>query len=404
MKPSFKHILGALAVVLAAPAGAHAEYIVEQSGCLSSMGCGQPARPCYGYAYNPPTFMADCCGWTAGIDFLYLKYRQDCISFGREVRLESYENDSANAAIFKGAGYSTDKFVEQQWNAGFRLALGYKGACDCWDLNLVFTHFNPDDVSTRVATQFTEGTTVSAGTVFIPTFSAFSSIVDISFLPDAFSRFTAEADLHFRFNQLDLDMSRDFFVGRCVTMKPVFGLRALFVDEKYNIVYEAETASGAATAIDYREDVKMENEFKGVGLKAGLESTYSIGCGLAFYGSATGAIAYGEYEVDQRNSLFVTTTVGTNTADTGTFQLHHADQYNTLVSAADLGLGLTWTQLFNCDKSAFNVKIGYEHHVVYDFNQFRSITILDDLGNASAACASGDLALYGIVVGANVAF
>src|SRR3989304_8918027 len=63
----------------------------------------------------------------ATVDALYWKATEDGLEYGLR---NHFPPDTA--VIFKG----TAKTIESDWNAGFRLALGYNIPHDQWDLNL----------------------------------------------------------------------------------------------------------------------------------------------------------------------------------------------------------------------------------------------------------------------------
>lgn len=409
MKSFLMKAWSTLAISSLAVTGLHADYtrsgqVTVMPGSSCNDCCCDKVEPCYGYAYNPPIFFEDCCGWFADIEFLYWKPCQAGVSYGAvyTARLNSPFVDHFDVI---GTIDGVQKYPKFEWDAGFRVGLGYRLPCDCWEVVLRFTHFRTENCGNCISGQFDDVSDFSAdctqGQIFAP---AYSTVVDF-FLPTDFEIWKVCNDWKVHLNQLDLQFAREFFVGRCVTLRPFAGLRALFLEQRYNIDYLAEGTAFTSDveALDLKEYVKMKDDFKGTGLIAGLESTYGFGCGLAFYGSATGALVYGQFDVVQRDEITFSSGASTGAASTFRFNQTKTDNHTCLLAGADLEFGLRWRQAVNCDRNAFTLKLGWEHHVLFDYNKYRSLAS-PALSNVVNNNPSGNLYFYGIVFAATIDF
>ncbi len=409
MKSFMMKAWATLAIATIAVGGLHADYtrsgqVTVMPGCATDCCCDTP-EPCYGYAYNPPVFFEDCCGWFADIEFLYWKPCQEGISYGSVYSLRVTDSFGFDSFDLMGCLDGTVKNPKFEWDAGFRVGIGYRLPCDCWEVGLRFTHYRTDNCGSCISGQFDSypdfGGDYALGSVFAP---AYSTIVDV-YYPTDFEMWKVCTDWKIHFNQVDLEFAREFLVGRCVTLRPYAGLRSIFIEERYNIDTVAQgTASGSGNeALDLKEYVKMKNDFKGTGLIAGLQSTFGFGCGLAFYGNATGSLIYGEYEINQKDEI--TFVDGTSTGANSAVRVSHTkhDNHNCLLAGADIEFGLRWRQAVNCERNAFTLKLGWEHHCWFDYNKLRSLAS-PSFSNVVDNSPSGNLYFYGIVFAATIDF
>ncbi len=409
MRSFLNKVCSALAVAVLSVSALQADAYNECTPC-----CTTRVEPCYGYAYNPGVFIADCCGWYANIAFLYWKPNQEGISAGT---INSVQQNPTGVALteaqsfdFIGTTNAQQVYPRFEWDSGFRVGIGYHLPCDSWSVGLEYTHYRTD-THTNYASAFTD--TLNGvnpigiqGSIFSP---AYSATFDSS---NVFSQTQVAVDVDWRiqFNQLDLDFNREFYVARWMTLKPHAGLRALFINQNYNI---NKRASGfdpfvAATSLNTnsvgqnREIIKMDNDFKGVGLEGGLDMSFDLGCDLAFYGELGAGATFGRVRVTQRDNS--TNQFGPTTLST-TEQINYrvTDNYDTILCNADLAFGIRWRQRVNCDENVFTINFGYEEHIFFGYNRFRNL-LGPGLQDVITNSPTGNLSFYGIVFAAAIDF
>jgi hypothetical protein len=383
-------------------------------------------EPCFGYAYNPPVFVNDCCGWFADVEFLYLKPVQEGISPGATGGASGVspittpilvETTTVGLPTADFSGKIDERFhhPHYDWDSGFRVGLGYRLPCDCWEVSAIFTHYrtnccNNENTSFLVtpAVETTRRATLN-GTLFAPSYSIYREAVS----PFDLSQIALESEWRLNWNQVDLQFSREFYVGRCVTLRPHTGLRALFLEEKYHINQFASGITGVAPIAgeiaSVRETIRMQNNFKGIGVLAGLDMAFDFGCGLAFYGEATGSLNFGKYRTTQQADGALNTFLagrGTATPTLGGLtpnSLHIKDDLDDLLANLDLKFGIRWRNRMNCDRNAFTLKLGWENHVFFGYNRFRN-TVAPTFNDVVTNSPTGNLSLYGIVFAAVLDF
>jgi hypothetical protein len=209
---------------------------------------------------------------------------------------------------------------------------------------------------------------------------------------------TVTADWKVHFNQLDLDFARECFLGRRLTFRPYAGIRVLFIEEKYDIATVSSATLTGTPVVTNREAVTMKDHFKGVGLKAGFLTSFDFSCGIALYGDATWSSTFGQFKVKQNSTASV---VGSGSP--ATLSVSKDDTHDDLLNNFDIAFGIRWRQLFDCDRNAFTLRLGWENHVFFDFNKFRSLATpeFDSIVDNSPG---GDLSFYGIVFAAGIDF
>jgi len=341
---------------------------------------------CYNYGVNPPTIF-DPCGITGSISYLYWKPYQDNGAFANIITPVDGDIDNLQSDTIYNADVQTRlKDPDYQWDSGFQVSVGYLLPCDRWGISLEWTHYETD-VSTQA--------TVSPGYILSPFVYAVGYPTEIG---ETFQRGEAHSEWKLQFNQLDINFSREFYVGKCMTITPFVGLRALWIRNTNRIVTEANSIQGLDTFNDTLTS-NLESDFKSLGLNGGLQSFYEIGCGIGVYGDFGASLVYGCYDAFHRITA-IREDVGSD-IDVGSNFLSY--DRNVLRATLDLSLGLKWMTDFNCNKGQVYVQLGWDHHLYFNQNSFLSLIQTEDqLGLAQER--NSNLYLYGLKFEIGAAF
>jgi hypothetical protein len=269
------------------------------------------------------------------------------------------------------------KNIHGKWNWGFRVGVGYNLPHDGWDLRLNWLRFT-DNAHKRVHTDGDEAVfptnTHPADPVAQNTTSA-----------------KAHANWHLRLNQLDLDMGREFFVSKWLTLRPHFGLRSDWIRQELNSEYN----NFSGHTIPNEVEAEKEDRWWGIGLEGGLDTQWGLGGGWSIFGNLTAAIIYGfhhlEFE-DEDSAATVNQSNGASSAPNGKFA-EVENHYRVSHPILDLQMGLRWDNMFGDDSMHLGVQIGWEHHVYFSQNQFP--TFVDDFNFGTFVANQGDLTLQG---------
>ena len=219
------------------------------------------------------------------------------------------------------------------WDWGWRLGTGYNIPRDGWDLSLAWTHIE----------NHAKGTTHAGDEHLYSVWSVTSHAGDIGTGSEARGNW----DIHL--DQVDLNLGREFYVGRYLTLCPNAGMRSAWIFQDYHIHFEG--SNGA-------EKNHLTNRFWGLGFFAGVDSNWMLGGGFSVYGDAGLAILLGFFDVDQHSSFNGSTTSKIEKS------------FRAGRPIFDLDLGLKWAKKFHRERFAFTLKLGYEYHLYFNQNQF----------------------------------
>ncbi len=272
------------------------------------------------------------------------------------------KNKELTGTIAKGK----TKNIDFDWDFGFRVGIGYNTPHDGWDLDLTWLRF------------YTEG---HSSTHAHANEEILATRIHPDFGLDRFQK--AKGHWHARLNQIDLDLGREFYVSKWLTVRPHFGLRTTWLRQKFNINYDHYTFD---PTIDV--DVRNKNHWWGLGPEAGLDTQWGLGSGFSLYGNLAASIEYGFHKVRVKNHPLP--------------PLNVKDSHRNSRAILDLQIGLQWDHLFYNDRYHIGLHGGWEQHVYFNQNQFD--VFVDDLNEGTFVSNQGDLTYQGWTLGAQFDF
>ncbi|MBS0605458.1 MAG: hypothetical protein KF898_00215 [Parachlamydiales bacterium] len=264
------------------------------------------------------------------------------------------------------------------WDWGFRVGFGYNMPHDGWDLSLTWM---------RVYGKAHEHEHAHGDDALYPTLThPGANLNGVNLGRGPYTK--AKGHWKLQLNQIDLEMGREFFVSKWLTLRPHFGLRTDWIHQKLEVHYNRfEGVSGQ----DY--EVEMKNHFWGLGIAAGLDTQWGLGGGWSIYGNAAFAVLYGFHELDREDEL----------ANGTEFKWVDMDySYRVSRAVGDLQLGLRWDTMFDKDRFHFGIQAGWEHHIYFSQNQFPRF--VDDVAIGDFIANQGDLTFQGWTLSARFDF
>lgn len=373
--------------------------------CASSC-CGMPVieAPCLGWAYNPPAYArcANCdtnCNnsffdtLTARVDFLWWRASEEGIQLGTEEFSDSFVNDPdpVRTTVFNRSHVKHPNF---KYDPGFRLGLINACACDCYDIAFNWTHYHTK-AKVNGASDEDEGITF---------FSDWERLVDVNAL-------AASATYTLNLDMLDLELGRKFYVSNCFVLRPSVGLRGVRLDQNYRVESEAnlDSTSPIPQLSDFLAEVKSRSDFLAIGPRVGLDVEVHLGCGLAIFGQAAGAIVFGKFDNHSREAYRDFATVTSPTPITEFGYEAKSSAHRTSRTITDLAIGLRWDHCFEwCNRyHPVGIAFAWEHHAFYDMNDFNFAERGFELGvgpNGAVGRKHGDLYTQGLTVSATFGF
>ncbi len=321
-----------------------------------------PCQRCLGpenFAGNPPVCPKGCNGdFDITVAAFYWSTHQDGMEYAIEngVTQPATITTPADTQVFNQLAGAEYKHPSSKWDWGFKLGLGYCSPCDGWDVQLLWTWFHGRNHNSLDADP-------SDNTAILPLWSQFVATAGTPIFATS-----AEAHWKVKLNLIDLELGRDFWVSRYLAVRPFVGLRYASIRQHTELDYNGGSwAASATTAAQfaYNGIVDLENNYRGAGLRAGLNSEWNFGCGWALWGDLAASIIYGRFRVDHDEIIRLASLSPhseTNILDT-------TESFRASRAILDMGLGVQWSTMFCSCKYGFTAMLGWESHIFFDQNQ-----------------------------------
>ena len=135
----------------------------------------------------------------------------------------------------------------------------------------------------------------------------------------------------------------------------------------------------------FNNEVDLDNDFKGVGVRAGFDTVWNFGCGWGLYGNFATSIVYGRFSLDHDEENRRAESPYDKTKILETKESFHASR-----GMLDLALGVQWASLF-CDcQYGFMIALGWEHHLFFHQNQMWRVNRIGDTFNTTLPNNNGE--------------
>ncbi|MDN3507281.1 MAG: Lpg1974 family pore-forming outer membrane protein [Simkaniaceae bacterium] len=335
-------------------------------------------RHCYclgpdNYGVNAPTCPKTCDGdFTITVAGFYWNSHQD----GMEYAIDNHVRGPSDFTSLNEASALNNlidaKFLtpDYDWDWGFKAGLGYCSPCDGWDFGILWTWYR-GKANDHVERELDDNASL------MPIWSAFAPLAGgVLVATDIETQWKLEMNL------IDLELGRSFWTSKYLSMRPFVGLRIAYLNQSFDIQHKggswSENTNTTPPQAAYNNEVELSNDFKGVGLRGGLNTLWNLGCGWGIYGNFAMAILYGRFDVDHDET--------NRRASNPHEKVKITDAKNSFRAsrgAADLALGLQYQTMF-CDCAyGFSVALGWEHHLFFDQNQLWRVVRIGDTFDGS---------------------
>ncbi len=305
----------------------------------------------------------------------------DLFVFGDLIYWNTHENGLNYAIVNKGDSTNLAnaevKNIHGKWNWGFRLGAGYNLPYDGWDLRFTWLRFT--DNAKKHANPGDDG-------FVFPTMTAAAD-------PTAQDSPCLRANAHWRMrlDQLDLDLGREFFVSKHLTLRPHGGLRTYWLKQKLEVEYNNFTSFGLPNEVE----VESKDRWWGIGLETGLDTQWNLGAGVSLFGNIAAAIVYGFHHLKFEDEDTPARSNGNNNSSSlpnGVFA-DVRNRYRVSQPVLDILGGVRWDNMFTDDRFHLGIQLAWEHHIYFDQNQLMVFT--DDFNFGKFFANQGNLTLQG---------
>lgn len=319
--------------------------------------------------YNPPAGAQEIKGFHLFLtgEFLWWKAEEDGLTY-------TYKTD--NPTGLSSTNNIRLEEMDFDWDYGYRVGGGFNIPHDQWDIYFCWTHL---DTSSRTHKN-------GDGDGLFPYWAFPNGVAGGSFFEKA------KAKWHLFLTMGDLELGRDFYVGKYLSVRPFLGARTAWIDQEFKISYLNAPFIPGNTLNDFPN---MKCNYWGLGPRAGIDMQWWITRCFNIYGNAAISILYGEFKVDQKEEAEI---VGLD-MEFEPLQFH--DSYHMARPITDLGIGFGWDSRFVDDRLHVGLRVGWEQHIFFDQNQF--IRFVSSSTN-SLLTNRGDLALEGLIASLRLDF
>jgi len=353
----------------------HSSHAACCNRCECNPCCCTNPRPCIDCECYVPAFGNLECDWGFYLDVEFLYW------YARESNLPI-------AAIDKGIEFAPNVIgpetisilnFDAEWDPGVRAGLGWNMGDDGWDTYLNWTYIKNDSSLKKTVTGPQSIFALTTNEIGIT--SPFLALGTATYEYASFSsRWTN------RFNQIDWELGRKYWLSRCFVMRSFAGLRGAWTRTHIK-------ASGALNAeVIANGSAKLKDRIWGVGFVAGFEPTWYFSNCFALYGDFSAALIWGETQSKKDGSVFG---IRPDEEPFNDFSVSFCSDFYTMSSIIDLGLGLRWEKTWCCDRYRTALDLGWEHHIW--FSHSHRVVNTGELGSDARYIVS-DLGFGGFVL------
>ncbi len=235
-------------------------------------------------------------------------------------------------------------------SSGFKVGLGLMFDCDGWDLYANYTWLRP---STKKETAYPKGNKTLAELNWNQTYEStnFDSIASIS----------GKWDLDL--NVLDLELGRNFFISKCLHLRPHFGLKGTWQEQGMDVVTSGTTGS-LTTLQSIVATGRFCVDYWGIGIRAGLDSAWHFTPCFSFVGEVAASTLWERFQSEGKSVYENLTT------SLFSIPFYTVDTFHTIKPVLELYVGLRWENWFCCDEFHWSIEAGWEEQWWADQNQF----------------------------------
>jgi hypothetical protein len=300
-----------------------------------------------------------------GADFIWWKSYLG----GMEYAMSGLEDGNAATSVSVNKGKI--KYPPFSWAPGLKVSLGIDSRLDAWNATAAFTVLFTDKEHTSVHYDATKGL---ASAISVAGFEpGFYGVDGLS---------TALCSWRQQFYTVDLELARSFFICKTISLRPQFGLKLSWIEEKFFSDY---TVTGTALVENRDAHLSMRQRQWGIGIRGGIDGLWRIIKEFGIYGDFNMTGMWNSFRV--------------NTTDVNTFTLESFDGFSPTILTQDnrlfevlpifeLGIGFDYSMWFNNNTCLFVARAGWEQQMWLDFNQF--VLPLNRL--------HGNLSLHGLTI------
>jgi hypothetical protein len=265
---------------------------------------------------------------------------------------------------FKGTTsfpFSADKgrvhHPDFSYEPGFKLGAGLKFRHDGWDAFAQYTRLVVDKSDTKNHAR--------------PNRDGNSNVQSNIALPESGNLNTfwteeAEAKWGLHFNVLDLELGRNFWISKRLTLRPFVGMKFDWTTQSFKVEYENIDIDHiySTTLKDGAElEMKMHQRQWAVGLRAGMDTAWYLAKHWCIFGDIAFSGMLNDFDVTRKDQVEQLDRVRWT-------QNNLVRKAHPVTAVIEWALGLRYETAFHDDDYMFQFQAGWEEQIWFNQNQF----------------------------------
>ncbi len=293
-----------------------------------------------------------------------------------------YALTSANASNSPVQLLGQQSRADLNWDWGFKAGLGINFDHDGWDVLARYTYFSTSSFdTTSVEPPSVIFPQIGDGTLGSPSVSLDQGVGYC---------LKATSDISLDYDNVDLDIGRNYFVSHNLSFRPSVGLQATWLKTQQKVNYtggnnlvfsEDYTIYGAGINSLY---VRERSRYWGMGPRLALDSKWYLTNGFSIFGNGSASLLYGLFHNFTRNWYSANDN-----------KVYLKDNFHRFVPNANISLGLSYDTYVCNDKQHVGVSLGYETQYYWRANQTIQIAAED---NTMYGVMSEDISFRGVTL------
>jgi hypothetical protein len=327
------------------------------------------------------------------VDYIYWKAVQE----GTDFAIKGYTPKRGKSVDSGGHVH----YPDFDYKPGFKVGAGMVFSHDNWDLYANYTWYRVyDQHGSANATE---------GTAMLSTYSYATAITSNG--PSTGLRFNntnvntpgvqyvthVGTNWRLNFNSLDLELGRNFWNSRYLTMRPFIGLKFGWIRQSEHMEYKALSFDETWKEVEH---VRQTQDFFGVGIRTGLDTAWHINQNWSIYGDFAIAALWSNFENNRRdhNAVRGSEDFNPNVATSPLLFGKSGSQkikgtIDTLTPVLELGLGFMYQYPFHNDRYELRLKAGWEEQVWFNHDHYIDPIARRDGNNLVLQGFTGELGL-----------
>lgn len=291
------------------------------------------------------------------VDFIYWTIREDGLGFAL---LNNSTTGLATPFAEKGRVYHPD----WRFEPGFKVGLGFFFGHDGWDLYGNYTWLR---TRKTLQTAFPKDNKVLTDP-YVWTPGLLNTVSQ------------ASGEWKHDFNVVDLELGRNFFVSRCLYLRPHVGFKGTWQDQDMDVTFLG--TNGASNPA--KDEGNHDLDFWGVGVRAGLDTSWHFNRCFSLFGDIAASVLWGRFKA---NAKLINEDLSTNIF---AVPFYAGDSFHTTKPVLEGIFGIRFEDWFCCDEFHYGIEAGWEMQWWGEQNQFLSTFAIEN--------RHGDLTIQGFTL------